>query len=115
MDPLIFYKALADDTRLKSLLLIESEGELCVCELMEALEQSQPKVSRHLAQLRQNQLLLDRRQGQWVFYQINPDLPRWARNVLAETAKANGRFISAARSNLQSMGSRPERAGLCCT
>ncbi len=52
MELTIFFKALADETRLRSLLLILQQGELCVCELTEALALSQPKISRHLAQLR---------------------------------------------------------------
>ena len=56
-NPLQFYKCLADDTRLKAMLLISHQEELCVCELVTALELSQPKVSRHLAQLRQCGLL----------------------------------------------------------
>jgi len=114
MDPLIFYKSLADDTRLKSLLLIAHEGELCVCELMAALEQSQPKISRHLAQLRQNQLLVDRRQGQWVFYRLHPALPAWALGVLNETALANGAYLRESMVKLKTMGDRPARADACC-
>lgn len=114
MDPLVFYKALADDTRLKSVLLIVREGELCVCELMAALGQSQPKISRHLAQLRQNQLLLDRRQGQWVFYRLNPALPDWVGRVLEETAGANETFLETPLEQLHRMGNRPERASACC-
>ncbi|MEP0072894.1 MAG: metalloregulator ArsR/SmtB family transcription factor [Marinomonas sp.] len=78
IDPSLFFKALADDTRLRCLLLITQSTELCVCELMEALNETQPKVSRHLAQLRKSGLLSDRRQGQWVFYKLHPDLPEWA-------------------------------------
>ena len=82
METLKLFKAMADDTRLKSLLLIMSEGELCVCELMAAMEQSQPKVSRHLALLRKEGLLADNRQGQWVYYHLNPSLPTWCVEVL---------------------------------
>ncbi|MDX1677233.1 metalloregulator ArsR/SmtB family transcription factor, partial [Arsukibacterium sp.] len=85
LNPLLFYKALADDTRLKSLLLITEQQELCVCELMTALEQSQPKISRHLAQLRKANILQDRRSGQWVFYSLHPELPAWAHQVLQHT------------------------------
>ncbi|WP_219013294.1 ArsR family transcriptional regulator, partial [Shewanella algae] len=46
MELTIFFKALADETRLRSLLLILQQGELCVCELTEALALSQPKISR---------------------------------------------------------------------
>src|SRR5690606_16643645 len=66
LSPTEVYKALADDIRLTSLLLIQEKGELCVCELMAALEESQPKISRHLAQLRKSGLLIDKRQKQWV-------------------------------------------------
>lgn len=114
MDPVQFYKCLADETRLRCLLLIATEEELCVCELTEALEESQPKVSRHLAQLRQYKLLTDRRQGQWVFYRINPELEDWAVAVLSETANHNPDFLSPNQQRLQQMGDRPERIQNCC-
>ena len=100
LSPLTFYKALADDTRLQSLLLITEQGELCVCDLMAALQQSQPKVSRHLAQLRKSGILQDRRQGQWVYYSLHPQLPSWAQEVLVLTAKQNPDYVSSARKNL---------------
>ncbi|TNF32638.1 MAG: ArsR family transcriptional regulator [Gammaproteobacteria bacterium] len=87
IDPVTFYKCLADDTRLKCLLLIAHKAELCVCELTEGLQLSQPKVSRHLAQLRACGLLADRRDGQWVYYSLNPALPEWAQQVIASTAE----------------------------
>ncbi|MCO1334977.1 metalloregulator ArsR/SmtB family transcription factor [Microbulbifer sp. OS29] len=114
MNPIQFYKCLADDTRLRTLLLITYEEELCVCELTTALELSQPKISRHLALLRSSDLLQDRRQGQWVFYRINPDLSAWARSILLDTLKANQHFIAENLSNLIQMGDRPQRTSLCC-
>jgi len=114
MNPVDFYKCLADETRLKCLLLIEQEGELCVCELMTALGESQPKISRHLAQLRKSGLLVDTRRAQWVFYHINPDLPSWAKTVLSTTLAQNAAFIAANAAALEQMGDRPERALQCC-
>ncbi len=114
MNPVQFYKCLADDTRLRCLLLIEQEEELCVCELMSALDEIQPKISRHLAQLRKCELLIDRRQGQWVFYRLNPTLPQWARAVLSETAKNNISFLNHNKHQLNTMGERPERIKACC-
>ncbi len=114
MSPVNFYKCLADETRLKTLLLLEREEELCVCELMAALDESQPKVSRHLAQLRKCGLLTDRRQGQWVFYRINADLPTWAKDVLTSTMKANAVFLEEDMARLCRMGDRPARASACC-
>lgn len=77
MDLLNFHKCLADETRLRLVLLIADQDELCVCELISALQISQPKISRHLALLRQHGLLQDRRQGQWVYYRLAPSLPAW--------------------------------------
>ena len=89
MEPLSLFKCLADDTRLKTLLLIQQQGELCVCELTTALETSQPKVSRHLAQLRDCGLLNTRRDGQWIYYRLDEELPDWAVQLLRLTADEN--------------------------
>ncbi|UTA47101.1 metalloregulator ArsR/SmtB family transcription factor [Simiduia sp. 21SJ11W-1] len=114
MQPTAFFKLLADETRLKSLLLITREGELCVCELTCALGESQPKISRHLAQLRAGGLLEDRRQGQWVYYRLSPTLPEWCQSLLADTLAANPRFLTPAVAQLAKMGDRPARARACC-
>ncbi|MFQ6371557.1 metalloregulator ArsR/SmtB family transcription factor [Shewanella sp. YIC-542] len=111
MEPSVFFKALADDTRLCCLLLIQQQGELCVCELTAALAESQPKVSRHLAQLRTQGILQDRRQGQWVFYRFDDALPQWCRQVLAATLAENHGQLAAAVARLHAMQWRPAR---CC-
>nr|WP_314533630.1 metalloregulator ArsR/SmtB family transcription factor [uncultured Pseudomonas sp.] len=112
--PLELFKSLADETRVRATLLIAQHGELCVCELMCALDDSQPKISRHLAQLRSNGLLLDRRQGQWVYYRLNPDLPGWVRDILQATATANADWLTDNTSRLQNMDGRPVREATCC-
>jgi ArsR family transcriptional regulator, arsenate/arsenite/antimonite-responsive transcriptional repressor / arsenate reductase (thioredoxin) len=112
-DALSFYKALADDTRLKTLLLILQQQELCVCELTAALDETQPKISRHLAQLRKAAILQDRRHGQWVFYRLADNLPAWALEVLRLTAGNNSSLISDNLNKLKQMGDRPQRAALC--
>ena len=114
MNPVLFYKCLADETRLGCLLLIAHEGELCVCELMAALHDSQPKISRHLAQLRKCGLLQDRRQGQWVFYRLDPALPEWAQSVLQQTLQAEPAFIRDNLLRLERMGDRPVRCADYC-
>lgn len=112
--PLEFFKLLADETRLASLLLIAHEGELCVCELESALTQTQPKISRHLAMLRKSQLLIDRRQGQWVFYRLHPALPAWASQSIELTLQQNPQLLAPLISNLEAMGNRPARTAACC-
>lgn len=98
------FKCLADETRARATLLIARLGELCVCELMCALNDSQPKISRHLAQLRSSGLLLDRRQGQWVYYRLNPDLPTWVNAVLQATLQANEQWLAHNTQRLQNSG-----------
>ena len=80
-------RALADGTRLRLINLLLSREELCVCELTEALQIVQPKVSRHLAILRDAGLVLDRREGLWVHYRIHPDLPAWGIRLLEAAQK----------------------------
>jgi len=63
------FKALSDETRLRILALLSS-GELCVCDLMAALELPQSTVSRHLAYLRNTGLVEDERKGVWMFYRL---------------------------------------------
>jgi ArsR family transcriptional regulator len=82
ISPAQFFKCLSDDTRLRCVTLLQNEGKLCVCELTTALDLSQPKISRHLASLRQCGLLQDSREGQWVFYQISSKLPDWTLPLL---------------------------------
>lgn len=88
--PIQLTKCLADETRLRILNLILWQEELCVCEFTEALELSQPKISRHLGVLRENTLVQDRREGLWVHYRIHPDLPAWARSTLQALSEAEG-------------------------
>ena len=91
MPPETLFRALGDATRLRCLILLLSEGELCVCELTTALELSQPKVSRHLAHLREVGITTVRRDGTWVFYRVNERLPGWARAVLERTLEGNAK------------------------
>lgn len=108
------FKCLADATRIRLILLILREGELCVCELIHALDDSQPKISRHLAQLRSCALLVDRRQGQWIYYRLNPQLPQWVSTVLETTLQANQAWLQSDAQRLAAMGDRPQRASTCC-
>ena len=65
----LFFRALADRTRLRLLNLMDKD-EVCVCFFVEVLGTHQPKVSRHLAYLRRAGIVAARRQGQWMHYRI---------------------------------------------
>lgn len=80
----LFFRALADRTRLRLLNLMRSE-EVCVCFFVEVLKTHQPKISRHLAYLRRAGIVGARREGPWMHYRIvEPPDPNAAR-VLAAT------------------------------
>lgn len=64
------FKALADETRLRILSLLLTHGELCVCDLIAALQLPQSTVSRHLAYLRKSGWVNDRRCGVWMYYSL---------------------------------------------
>ncbi|OPX86801.1 MAG: HTH-type transcriptional repressor AseR [Pelotomaculum sp. PtaB.Bin104] len=64
-------KALSDETRLRIINLL-FEGELCVCDIMETLDITQAKASRHLGVLRRAGLVKDRKSAQWVYYTLAP-------------------------------------------
>jgi len=78
----IFTKALADQTRLRLLSLLVDTPELCVCEFTQALALPQPKISRHLAILREAEILQDRRDGLWIYYRLHENLPNWCKTIL---------------------------------
>jgi ArsR family transcriptional regulator, arsenate/arsenite/antimonite-responsive transcriptional repressor len=83
-------KALGDETRLRITALL-AHGELCVCHVQEALELSQPNVSRHFAILRAAGVVDARREGNWIYYRLvaqeNPDRRRLLRSVVAGFVK----------------------------
>ena len=97
MDQADFFKCLSDSTRLDILKIILERQNVCVCEITEILQLSQPKISRHLALLRNLSILLDERKGQWVYYQLNPDLPEWVNAVFSVL---NAEVLNKSTSNL---------------
>jgi len=78
-DELLFFRALADHTRLR-LLNLMGDAEVCVCFFVEVLKTNQPKISRHLAYLRRAGVVAARRDGKWMHYRIvEPPDPHAAR------------------------------------
>lgn len=94
MEPVALFKCLAEQTRLQCLMIMRARGEVCVCELMAALDQDQPKISRHLAQLRSCELVQTKRSGKWVYYRIHDALEQWAAHILDNTLASNSEIIS---------------------
>jgi ArsR family transcriptional regulator len=104
-----FFKVLSDETRLRCLLLILEKKEICVCELIHALDLPQSKISRHLSIIKLNNLITQRRSGQWVLYSINPDLSDFKRKIIKVTLNElkNTSLYKNDRIRLNNMQSRP--------
>lgn len=110
-EPVAVFKALGDELRLALMLLIQHQQSVCVCELTEAFAVAQPKVSRHLAILRDAGLLETERRGQWVYYSVSPRLPEWVARVLSETVQGNVSLLDEPLARLRAMSDRP---GMVC-
>ncbi len=113
IDTNTLFSALSNEVRLRCLMLLQLQGELCVCELTHALGLSQPMISRHLALLRKTGMVDDRRAGQWIYYCINPELPHWVITILNTTAQAN-KVISPFAEDLSVLANMSNRPGSAC-
>lgn len=82
-DKELFFRALADRTRLRLLNLMRTE-EVCVCFFVEVLNTNQPKISRHLAYLRRAGIVGARREGPWMHYRIAEPADAGAAQVLRD-------------------------------
>lgn len=111
MKQIEIFQMLGDQTRLRAMALMQDQGELCVCELVAALDLSQPKISRHLAALRDAGLLTSRRDAQWMFYHINTALPGWQQQIIAAamTGIQDEPVLQQDTTRLSDMKNRPQR------
>jgi ArsR family transcriptional regulator len=75
-------KALSDPIRLRIVLLLQAEGELCVCDLMAVLKLPQSTVSRHLAYLKRSCWVDTRREGVWMHYTLSRESCEICRELL---------------------------------
>ena len=76
-------QALGEETRLRIVQLLAS-GERCVCELQEAMDVAQPRLSFHLRKLRESGLVTHRREGRWIHYALAHDALDEVRDLLGD-------------------------------
>lgn len=114
MNPKELFSLLADDTRFRLLMLLHEEGELCVCELEAALDEIQPKISRHLAILRNAGIVMDRRDANRVFYRFLSPMPDWIKRIMKTAASRVMKDATLVEEmhRLQVMPNRPQRRGV---
>ncbi len=121
-DLLNIFKALSDETRIRILKLLE-EGELCVCDIVTALDMIQPKVSFHLCVLKDAGLIKDRKQGKWIHYSLNESdifirflilsvLERISESLIQEDNKRLKEFLKAKKSRGEIIVLKGK--GACC-
>ena len=96
------FRAFADPTRLRLISLL-LEGELCVCDLCAVVEESQPKVSRHLALLRRANLVRVRSEGKWKYYAV-ADAPAGMRRTLLDCVRSCLRGTEVLKADLKRLG-----------
>ena len=98
-DLLAVFKALSEETRLRIIKLLEG-GELCVCDIVAALDLIQPKISFHLNVLKKAGIIKDRKQGKWAHYSLN-DTDLFRRMLMVSVCeKTDGSFIAKDRERL---------------
>jgi ArsR family transcriptional regulator len=104
------FAALADTTRLRLLNLMAGR-EVCVCYFVEILRQGQPKISRHLAYLRNAGVVAARREGKWMHYRICPPTDPGAASILDAVLASlrEDKKMQADRTKLDSACCAPER------
>ncbi len=73
IDCVVFCKALADDTRQSILKMLQEKGEMCVTDIVDAFNMSQPTISHHLGILKAAGLVKSRKEGKLVYYAIDSD------------------------------------------
>jgi len=86
------FHALSDPTRIRLVDLLRG-GERCVCELTDALDAGQSRLSFHLKALKDSGLVLDRKEGRWVHYRLNPERVAEAAAVLTDCCTPTGPWI----------------------
>jgi ArsR family transcriptional regulator len=91
------FQALSDETRLRILERLR-RGERCVCELTDALDAAQSRLSFHLRILKEAGLVTDRRDGRWTYYAVNPEGLSEAGELVGELAPGAGAPAPAASS-----------------
>jgi ArsR family transcriptional regulator len=86
------FHALADETRLRILEQL-ADGEQCVCDLTDALEAGQSRLSFHLKTLKDAGLVSDRRQGRWIYYTLRSQAVDELRDVVGSLGAPRSRGL----------------------
>jgi ArsR family transcriptional regulator len=120
---LLIFKALSEETRIRILKLLE-QGELCVCDLVAALDMVQPKVSFHLNVLKRAGFIKDRKEGRWIHYRLDDAdlfrrflilsvLERIEPEAVATDKGRLKKFLQEKTTGIEAVASRPGKCADC--
>jgi ArsR family transcriptional regulator len=76
-------KLLSDRSRLTILALLQVQ-DLCVCEIVDIMQMSQPNVSQHMRKLKAGGLVKESKRGQWVYYSLHTEGKSYVRELIAQ-------------------------------
>ena len=106
------FSALADDTRLRILNLL-NEGELCVCDIIKVLGEPQSKISRHLAYLRRAGLVQGRKEGLWMHYRLSRSTSKVYKALLKSVCCCRSEFEEFGK-DMKALNKNRDRLVGCC-
>lgn len=107
-------KALSDPIRLRIILLLQAEGELCVCDLTAVLKLPQSTISRHLAYLKRSCWVDTRRDGVWMYYTLSRESCVIC-NELLQTLQQHASVLPEAESDRWALSAFLKEKPPCCT
>lgn len=107
-------KALSDPIRLRIILLLQAEGELCVCDLMAVLKLPQSTVSRHLAYLKRSCWVDIRRDGVWMYYSLSRKSCTICKELL-QTLKLHAGNLPDAKSDRKTLAALQNNKPVSCS
>lgn len=105
-----WFHALSDETRLEIIQML-SNGERCVCELTDALDAAQSRLSFHLKTLKEAEIVTDRREGRWVYYSLNRES---LENMEALIGSLGGGEPAPFARRLPVLKASSKKKGVCC-
>jgi ArsR family transcriptional regulator len=105
-----FFKVLSDETRLRILMLL-SQRELCVCEICQVLDLPQPKISRHLAKMRDLNFVIDKKEGQWTFYYLSIEDPLFI--SITQQLATNSNDHAVIRNDMERLTEKESSGAMC--
>lgn len=88
----IFLKTISslnDETRMKILHFIDTNGEICVCDIENSFNMLQSRISRHLKILKEAGFLQVDRKGRWAYYSVRKPLDQFRQSILKEISYLN--------------------------